>query len=56
MSVIKDFNPHSHVGSDGYEGLYQVSNLDFNPHSHVGSDSIKIVQNGRQIISIHTPT
>ena len=35
---VKDFNPHSHEGSDSqeYERLTKMGN--FNPHSHEGSD------------------
>ncbi len=37
--MFKNFNPHSHAGSDWrwYKCQYQKSN--FNPHSHAGSDS-----------------
>ena len=36
---LKNFNPHSHEGSDDMEDKYDTDCIaDFNPHSHEGSD------------------
>ena len=34
----RNFNPHSHKGSDGKAGEISIPLINFNPHSHKGSD------------------
>ena len=55
-TIRRDFNPHSHEGSDAItlvNGLYKTN---FNPHSHEGSDIIFQYIPHIVDISIHTPT
>ena len=35
---LRDFNPHSHKGSDIVTEIIKAAVKDFNPHSHKGSD------------------
>ena len=53
---VKDFNPHSHEGSDWADNYNNTPTLDFNPHSHEGSDwdPLGLYPYGNTI-SIHTP-
>ena len=56
-SLLKNFNPRSHEGSDRDTYWVTVATANFNPRSHEGSDRY---QHGRWIytdmISIHAPT
>ena len=38
QTVLQDFNPHSHEGSDNQQHTTREYDRDFNPHSHEGSD------------------
>jgi len=39
-TIVIDFNPRSHVGSDSDHQIVSASIIDFNPRSHVGSDPL----------------
>ena len=53
----RNFNPHSHEGSDGFFQMPYKDLKNFNPHSHEGSDVFIIHKRwGDLWISIHTPT
>ncbi len=39
---LKDFNPHSHAGSDLIIARRASIKSDFNPHSHAGSDLLRL--------------
>ena len=56
-STYKNFNPHSHEGSDNLNIFVSYLLYNFNPHSHEGSD-VFVASAGSlpNIISIHTPT
>ena len=56
LSEVKNFNPHSHKGSDTGEDILKHFAQDFNPHSHKGSDVWQKFKQQWYLISIHTPT
>ena len=53
---LKNFNPHSHEGSDVVCDTFCLFLQDFNPHSHEGSDKSKRCKMHKNRISTHTPT
>ena len=52
----RNFNPHSHKGSDTCCKTFSRCHHNFNPHSHKGSDTVSIFLTTVKSISIHTPT
>ena len=54
-SVMDNFNPHSHEGSDPHGTRSEFIPTDFNPHSHEGSDNLLRTNLQESKISIHTP-
>ena len=51
-----NFNPRSHVGSDGHTRQLHEQQGDFNPRSHVGSDQQEeLAKQKAEQISIHAP-
>ena len=52
----RNFNPHSHAGSDYLQTQTLIFSQNFNPHSHAGSDLIALLLSLYIPISIHTPT
>ena len=53
---LKNFNPHSHEGSDVVCDTFCLFLQDFNPHSHEGSDFLTSALPLVLAISTHTPT